>query len=123
MPKKILIVDDSLFIRNMLKDILSKNYDIVEADCGADGIMQYSREQPDLVLLDIIMPDGTLEGINVLQNIHERNAEALVIMITAVGQDQIINECKSAGASDYITKPFEAEEVIEKVQQYVGKLE
>ncbi len=120
MRKKILIVDDSLFIRNMLKDILTKDYDIIEADCGASAVLEYSREQPDLVLLDIIMPDGTLEGINVLKKIHERNKNAIVIMISAVGQDQIIEECKSAGANDYIIKPFEAKIVAEKVKSYLA---
>lgn len=119
MRKKLLIVDDSLFIRKMLKDILSKDYDIVEADCGSSGVMEFSREQPDLVLLDIIMPDGTLEGVQVLNKIRERQSDAIVIMITAVGQEQIIDECKAAGATDYVVKPFDAELILEKVQQHL----
>lgn len=120
MKKKILVVDDSLFIRLMLKDILATDYDVVEADSGTKAIMQYSRERPDLVLLDIIMPDGTLEGIHVLKQIRERNPNALVVMITAVGHDEIIKECKDAGASDYIIKPFEASVIRKKVKQYLA---
>lgn len=120
MKKKILIVDDSLFIRHMLRAILANDYEVIEADCGTEAILQYSREQPNLVLLDIIMPDGTLEGINVLKKIRDRNPKALVIMITAVGQDEIIKECKEAGASDYIIKPFEASLITKKVKHYLA---
>lgn len=120
MKKKILIVDDSQFIRLMLKDILATDYEVIEADSGTSGIMQYSREQPNLVLLDVIMPDGTLEGIHVLKKIRERNPNALVIMVTAVGHEEIIKECKEAGASDYILKPFKAAVIKKKVKQYLA---
>lgn len=119
MRRKILIVDDSLFIRNILKDILSKEYDLCEADSGTSAIMEYAREQPDLVLLDIIMPDGTLEGVHVLKKIRERNESAMVIMITAIGQDEIIEKCKKIGAIDYIVKPFEEQEIIKTIKKHM----
>ena len=118
--KKILIADDSLFMRKMLKDILSSKYEIVEADSGSKAEKQIEKEKPDLVLLDIIMPEGEEEGIIVLKKVMKANPKAKVVMITAVGQDTILEECKKAGASDYIIKPFDKEKVISTVEKYLG---
>ena len=120
MTKKILIADDSLFMRRILRDILSDKYKIVEAKTGTETEQQFKEEKPDLTLLDIIMPDGEEEGIRVLQKIGKANPKAKVVMITAVGQDSIIEECKKLGAVDYIIKPFDREEVIKTVQKYLG---
>jgi len=120
MNKKILIADDSLFMRKILKDILSEKYKIVEAATGSEAEQQFKEEKPDLVLLDIIMPKGEEEGIKVLKKIGKSNLKAKVVMITAVGQKTIIEECKKLGAVDYIVKPFDKEEVINKVQKYLG---
>ena len=120
MAKKILIADDSLFMRRILKDILSDKYTIVEAESGSKAEQQFKEEKPDLILLDIIMPEGEEEGIRVLQKIGKSNPKAKVVMISAVGQDSIIEECKKLGAVDYIVKPFDREEVINTVQKYLG---
>ncbi len=118
--KKILIVDDSLFMRKVLKDILSdKKYGIVEADSGDRALEQFKKEKPDLVLLDIIMPGGEEEGVRVLREIIKTTPKANVIMITAVGQDAIIVECKKLGVKDYIIKPFDAQLVVETVEKYL----
>jgi len=117
--KKILIADDSLFMRKMLKDILSDKYEIVEADTGIKAEEQIKKEKPDLVLLDIIMPEGEEEGIIVLKKVMKASPKAKVVMITAVGQDTIIEECKKAGASDYIIKSFDKEKVITTVEKYL----
>jgi len=117
---KILIADDSLFMRRILKDILSEEYEIVEAESGAEALAQFEKESPDLVLLDIIMPDGEEEGIKVLRNIVENHPEAQVVMITAVGQEAIIEECRKLGAKDYIVKPFDAKLVAEMVKKYLS---
>jgi len=119
MNKKILIADDSLFMRRILKDILSDKYTIVEAESGSKAEQQFKEEKPDLILLDIIMPEGEEEGIKVLKKIGKSNPGAKVVMITAVGQDTIIEECKKLGAVDYIVKPFDREEVINIVQKYL----
>ena len=113
----ILIADDSLFMRRILKDILSEQYEVIEADSGAKALEQFEKEKPDLVLLDIIMPAGEEEGITVLRSIMEKYPEARVIMITAVGQDAIIEECRKLGAKDYIVKPFDAKLVTETVEK------
>jgi len=117
MAKKILIADDSLFMRTILKDILSDQYKIVEAESGAQTEQKFKEENPDLVLLDIIMPGGEEEGIKVLQKIMKANPKTKVVMISAVGQDAIVNECKELGALDFIIKPFDREEVIKVVHQ------
>ncbi len=114
--KKILIVDDSAFMRGILKSILSK-YKIVEADSGDKALEQVKKEKPDLVLLDIIMPAGEEEGVRVLQEIMKTNRGAQVVMITAVGHDAMIKLCKKLGAKDYIAKPFDEKLVAETVEK------
>ena len=123
MPKKILIADDSLFMRKVLKDILSKKseYEIVEANSGANTEQQFKKEKPDLVLLDIIMPDGEEEGIRVLKEIKKVDHETKVIMISAVGQEAVIEECKRLGARDYIVKPFDEKLVVNTVKKYLSE--
>ena len=118
--KKILIADDSLFMREVLKNVLSKDYAIIEADSGAETEEQFKKEKPDLVLLDIVMPEGEEEGVRVLENVMQDAPQAKVIMITAVGQDAIIEECKKLGARDYIVKPFDEVEVVKMVEKYLS---
>lgn len=120
MTKKILIADDSLFMRRILRDILSDKYTIVEAESGSKAEQQFKEEKPDLILLDIIMPEGEEEGVKVLKKIGKSNSKTKVVMITAVGQDAIIEECKRLGAVGYIIKPFDREEVINTVQKYLS---
>lgn len=120
MLKKILIVDDSLFIREILSDLLAKNYEIIEADSADTAIESFSKEKPDLILLDILMPGGDKEGIRALREIIKRDAKAKVVMITAVGQELVIKECKNIGALDYIIKPFDENEVCEIVSNHLS---
>ena len=114
--KKILIVDDSAFMRGILKSILSI-YEIVEADSGDAALEQVKKEKPDLVLLDIIMPAGDEEGVRVLKEIMKTNRRAQVVMITAVGHNAMIETCKKLGARDYIMKPFDEKLVAETVKK------
>jgi two-component system, chemotaxis family, chemotaxis protein CheY len=109
---KILIVDDSQFMRNVLKDVLSTDYEVIEAENGKQGIEKITAEKPDLVLLDVIMPE--MDGIEVLKKI---GTEHKVIIISAVGQEKMVDEAKSLGAVDYIVKPFENEKVLEVVKK------
>ncbi len=122
--KKILIVDDSLFMRMVLKGILSKmegEYETLEADSGTKALELLKRVKPDLVLLDVIMPEGEEEGVRVLQTIMKNDPESKVVMITAVGQDPVVEQCKKLGAKDYIIKPFDEEQVIETVRKALGE--
>lgn len=118
--KKILIADDSLFMRKILKDILSDKYEIVEAKSGSETEKQFRKEKPDLVLLDIVMPEGVEEGLRVLREIRKTNPNACVVMITAVGQDMIIEECRKLGAKDHIVKPFDEEQVRQTVAKHLS---
>ena len=115
--KKILIADDSLFMRMSLKDNLPDGYEVIEADSGAKALELFESQKPDLVLLDIVMPEGEEEGVKVLREIMQSDPQACVIMITAVGQDAIIEECKKLGARDYIVKPFDEQQIAETVQK------
>jgi len=119
--KKILIADDSLFMRMSLKDNLPEGYEVIEADSGTKALEQFKKEKPDLVLLDIVMPEGEEEGVKVLREIMQSDPQACVVMITAVGQEATIEECKKLGARDYIVKPFDNEQITETVQKCLGE--
>ena len=117
---KILIVDDAAFMRMMIKDILSKNgYEVVgEAENGAVAVNKYAEVKPDLVLMDITMPEK--DGIQALKEIRSNDANAKVIMCSAMGQQAMVIEAIQSGAKDFIVKPFQADRVIEAVKKVVG---
>ena len=120
MAKNILICDDEAFMRMMIKDILTKNgYNVAgEAENGARAVEKYNELKPDLVLMDITMPE--MDGIQALKKIKETDAGAVVIMGSAMGQQAMVNESIQAGAKDFIVKPFQADRVIEAVKKVVG---
>ena len=120
MAKNILIVDDAAFMRMMIKDILTKNgYNVVgEAENGAKAIEKYNETKPDLVLMDITMPE--MDGIQVLKKIKESDPKAMVIMCSAMGQQAMVIESIQSGAKDFIVKPFQADRVLEAVKKVVG---
>ena len=117
MGKRILIVDDAAFMRMMIKDILTKNdYEVVgEAENGLKAIEKYKDLRPDLVLMDITMPE--LDGIQAVRLIMEHDAKAKVVMCSAMGQQAMVIESIQAGAKDFIVKPFQAERVIEAIEK------
>ncbi len=121
MNPRILIVDDALFMRNMLKDIFVKaGYEIAgEAANGVEAVEKYSDLRPDLVTMDIIMP--LKSGIEALEEIMAGNPEARVVMCSALGQDALVIEAVEAGAKDFIVKPFKEERVIEVVRRVTGQ--
>ena len=120
MGNNILVVDDAAFMRMMVKDILTKGgYNVVgEAENGVVAIQKYTELKPDLVTLDITMPE--MDGIQALKKIKEADANATVIMCSAMGQQAMVIESIQAGAKDFIVKPFQAERVIEAVKKVVG---
>ena len=114
--KRVLIVDDSEFMRMVLKNILKEQgYQIIETSDGSEAIEQFKVEKPDLVLLDIIMPKK--DGVAVLGSLKQINSGVNVIMITAVGQEQIVEECEKLGAKGYIVKPFDEKQVLDAVKK------
>ena len=120
MGKNILICDDAAFMRMMIKDILSKNgYNVVgEAENGLVAVDKFTETNPDLVLMDITMPE--MDGINALKKIREKDPNASVIMCSAMGQQAMVIESIQAGAKDFIVKPFQADRVLEAVKKVVG---
>ena len=120
MAKNILICDDAAFMRMMIKDILTKNgYNVVgEAENGLKAVEKYSETKPDLVLMDITMPE--MDGIQALKKIKEQDPGATVIMCSAMGQQAMVIESIQAGAKVFIVKPFQADRVIEAVKKVVG---
>ena len=120
MAKNILICDDAAFMRMMIKDILTKNgYNVAgEAENGAKAVEKYSDVKPDLVLMDITMPE--MDGIQALKKIKELDPAASVIMCSAMGQQAMVIESFQSGAKDFIVKPFQADRVIEAVKKVVG---
>ena len=120
MAKNILICDDAAFMRMMIKDILTNNgYNVAgEAENGAKGVEKYNELKPDLVLMDITMPE--MDGIQALKAIKAADADAKVIMCSAMGQQAMVIESIQSGAKDFIVKPFQADRVLEAVKKVVG---
>lgn len=116
----VLIVDDAAFMRMLLKDILTKNgYQIAgEAPNGFKAIELYKSEKPDIVTLDITMPE--MDGIQALKEIRSYDPSARVIMCSAMGQQGMVMDAIKAGAKDFIVKPFQAERVLEAVKKVLG---
>jgi two-component system chemotaxis response regulator CheY len=118
--KSILIVDDANFMRMVLKDILTKNgYNIIgEASNGAEAFKKYKELNPDLVTMDITMPD--VNGIQGVKLIREFDPNADIIMCSAMGQQAMVVEAIKNGAKDFIVKPFNAERVVEAVRMVLN---
>ena len=120
MAKNILICDDAAFMRMMIKDILTKNgYNIAgEAENGLKAVEKYNETKPDLVMMDITMPE--MDGIQALKAIKGNSPDANIIMCSAMGQQAMVIEAIQSGAKDFIVKPFQAERVLEAVKKVIG---
>ena len=115
MKKRILIVDDSFYMRTMLKNMLTDaGYEVVgEAPNGQTALELAKETKPDLVTLDVILPDNT--GLDVLKGIKKDQPDMKIIIVSAVGQEVIVHEATENGALAYIVKPFSEEKVLETV--------
>jgi two-component system chemotaxis response regulator CheY len=120
MGKRVLIVDDAAFMRMMIKDILTKNgYEIAgEATDGHSALEKYKEVTPDLVTMDITMPE--MDGVAAVKAIIEFDSTARIIMVSAMGQQAIVIDAIQAGAKDFIVKPFQPERVLEAVSKVLG---
>ena len=115
MPK-VLIVDDAQFMRLRCARLLTENgYETVEAQNGVQAIEMYKKEQPDVVLMDITMPE--MDGLTALRELKKLDPNARIAMLTALGQQGIVLEAIKSGARDFVVKPFEAERVLAAVQR------
>ncbi len=120
MANGILVVDDAAFMRMMIKDVLTKNGYVVlgEADNGQKAIEKYKELEPDLVIMDITMPE--VDGIQAVKEIKKIDPNAKIVMCSAMGQQAMVIESIQAGARDFIVKPFQADRVIEAVKKVIG---
>lgn len=113
----VLVVDDAQFMRMRLNKLLSDaGHKVVEAGNGLEALEQYEKHKPDIVMMDITMPE--MDGLTALKELKKRHPDAKVIMCSALGQQSAVLEAIKSGASDFIVKPFEPERVL----QAVGKL-
>ena len=120
MGKKILLVDDAAFMRKMIKDTLTKaGYsDLHEAVDGADAVRKYGELQPDMVIMDITMPN--MDGLEALKAIRGADSGANVVMCSAMGQEAMVMDAVRSGAKDFIVKPFKADRVLKTVTSILG---
>lgn len=123
MSKRILVVDDAAFMRMMIKNILSKNgYEIVgEAENGQVAIELYKKLKPDLVTMDITMPE--MNGIDGVKAIREFDPNANIIMCSAMGQQAMVMEAIQAGAKDFIVKPFQQDRILQAIGRVLARAE
>jgi two-component system chemotaxis response regulator CheY len=116
----VLVCDDAVFMRTMISDILTQaGFDIVgEAESGTQAVEKYRALKPDLVTMDIIMPD--MGGIEAVRAITDFDPQARVLMCSAMGQQALVAEAIQAGAKDFVVKPFQPSRVLEAVQRVLG---
>ena len=120
MAKRVLIVDDALFMRNTLRDIFATAGFTVagEADDGVQAVNLFRELKPDLVTMDIVMPD--MGGIDAVREIVKHDPDAKILMCSAMGQQALVVEAIQAGAKDFVVKPFQPSRVLEAVQRVLG---
>lgn len=118
MPK-ILIVDDAAFMRMRVAKLLTENgYEVIEAGDGQEGLNQYKANKPDMVLMDITMP--VMDGITAVEEIKKFDADAVVVMCSALGQQTMVMNSVKAGAKDFIVKPYQPEKILATIQRFIG---
>lgn len=113
---KILIVDDAIFMRKVIIDLLTENdyTDIVEAGDGVEAVTMFQEHKPDLVIMDITMPE--LDGIETIKKIRALDENATILMCSAMGHELMVQEALNQGAKDFIVKPFKSERMIRSVK-------
>ncbi len=117
MSHRILIVDDAMFMRAMIKDILSNTgkYEVIgEAANGQEAVQKFGQLKPDLITMDIVMPQ--MDGIEATREIIKQDGKARIVMCSALGQEALVIESIAAGAKDFIVKPFSAEKVLKVIE-------
>lgn len=118
--KKVLIVDNSSYMRMFVKKIIEKGgtYTTLEASSQEEAIELYKSEKPDIVILDLNMSEFTMDGIRVLNDIMKVNPKAVVIIVSAVGHQDVKDECIALGAKKYIRKPFNTDALLKTLEEY-----
>lgn len=116
--KKILIVDNSSYMRLFVRKIIEKggSYKVSEAEGKYDALERFETQNPDAVILDLNMSEFTMDGIDVLKEIKRMNPDANVIIMSAVGHQEVKDECLALGAKAYIRKPINAKELLKALE-------
>jgi two-component system chemotaxis response regulator CheY len=115
---KILIVDDAEFLRVRISKMLTgEGYEVIEAENGLRAVETFKSAHPDMVLMDVTMPE--MDGLTALKTIREFDANAKVIMLTALGQEMVVLDAIKSGAKDFIVKPFEADRVMGAIKKFL----
>lgn len=117
---KVLIVDDAAFMRMSLKSMLERNgFEVVgEAENGEVGVAKYKEVKPDIVTMDVTMPK--MDGVETLKLIKEYDPKARVVMVTAMGQEQIVKQAVLSGAKSFIVKPFKEDRLVETLKKVLS---
>lgn len=117
----IMITDDAMFMRNVLKNLLVEaGYNIVaEATNGLQAVELYDKYQPDLVTMDLTMPE--MDGISALKQIRAKHPDARIIMCSAMGQQALVVDAIKAGAKDFVVKPFQKENILQKIREVLNR--
>lgn len=120
MSQTVLVCDDAIFMRTMINDILTEaGFEVVgDAETGVQAVEKYKQLKPDLVTMDIVMPD--LGGIDAVRQIMEFDPDARILMCSAMGQQALVVEAIQAGAKDFVVKPFQPSRVLEAVERVLG---
>ena len=120
MSHTVLVCDDAIFMRTMISDILTQaGFEVVgEAESGSQAVEKYRSLRPDLVTMDIVMPD--MGGIDAMRESCRDDPEARILMCSAMGQQALVVEAIQAGAKDFVVKPFQPSRVLEAVQRVLG---
>ena len=120
MSHTVLVCDDAIFMRTMISDILNQaGFEIIgEAESGLQAVQKYRELRPDLVTMDIVMPD--MGGIEAVREICKQDPDAKILMCSAMGQQALVVEAIQAGAKDFVVKPFQPSRVLEAVQRVLG---
>ncbi|MBE3585664.1 response regulator [Desulfofundulus thermocisternus] len=121
MGKRILVVDDAAFMRMMIKSIVTKSgYEVVgEAENGKQAVEKYAELKPDIVTMDITMPD--MDGIEAVKAIKAIDPEASIVMVSAMGQQAMVMDAIQAGARDFIVKPFQQERLLQAIERVLAR--
>ncbi|MDA8335198.1 MAG: response regulator [Peptococcaceae bacterium] len=121
MGYRILVVDDAAFMRMMIKNILTKNgFEVVgEAENGGTAVKMFHELKPDLITMDITMPE--MDGIEGVKEIRKSDPQAKIIMVSAMGQQAMVMEAIQAGAKDFIVKPFQQDRIIQAIERVMAR--
>lgn len=117
---KILIVDDAIFMRKVIRDLLVKHEytDLIEAQDGLEAVEMFREHRPDLIIMDITMP--SLDGIETIKELRKIDETVAILMCSAMGQEAMVREALKYGAKDFVVKPFKPDRVIRAVEKLLG---